>query len=304
MKIYSRAETGLRNPKSRSGWARKVGQVVHWIGSDFTNGNLSASMASVRSIQSQHMDRVQKKPSDPVPLVDIAYNFLIDHLGNIFEGRGWDARSGAHSPYNDTHLAICFLVDKDEDITQAQWDAFVWLSTEAKNRGFNELLAHHETSSTSCPGDKITARINNYRNGVPVSADKLTKEEVIELHVAFHDGPPGPNYDWRHVGGPLSAAIAAFKPGTRGRLTKAQVEKLHKAILGGAPGANYDWRHVDNKLQLLLDDWVDLSIALANRIDSKVAGKDTKLVEAGTGGFDKEQLYVDQIAATKKVFGK
>ncbi len=154
------------------------------------------------------------------------------------------------------------------------------------------------------PGALNVPYIVSKMKGGNVSADKLTKEEVIELHVAFNDGPPGSAYDWRHVGGPLSDAIRDFKPGIRGRLTKPQVEKLHKAILGGAPGAGYDWRHVGGKIQAVIDDWIPSPIALHNRTEGAVAGKDTKLVEAGTGGFDKEKLYTDQIAATKKVFGK
>lgn len=54
--------------------------------------------------------------------------------------------------------------------------------------------------------------------GGDMSRDKLTKEDVIELHMAYTRSPanpkgsyPGKDYDWRHVGGPLTPCLHDFR---------------------------------------------------------------------------------------------
>lgn len=47
--------------------------------------------------------------------------------------------------------------------------------------------------------------------GSSMATDKLTKEEVIEIHRAYFLGDPGPGYGWEHVGQPLDKIIHDFK---------------------------------------------------------------------------------------------
>lgn len=53
-------------------------------------------------------------------------------------------------------------------------------------------------------------RINSYREG-SMSVDKLSREDVIEIHRAYFIGDPGAGYGWEHVGQPLSKIVADFK---------------------------------------------------------------------------------------------
>jgi N-acetylmuramoyl-L-alanine amidase len=42
---------------------------------------------------------------------DIGYNFVVGEDGNIYEGRGWNAK-GAHAPaYNGRSIGICIIGD-------------------------------------------------------------------------------------------------------------------------------------------------------------------------------------------------
>lgn len=44
-----------------------------------------------------------------------------------------------------------------------------------------------------------------------VSVDKLSKEDVIEIHRAYFLGDPGVGYGWEHVGKPLEIIVRDFK---------------------------------------------------------------------------------------------
>lgn len=44
-----------------------------------------------------------------------------------------------------------------------------------------------------------------------MAVDKLSKEDVIEIHRAYFIGDPGAGYGWEHVGQPLSKIVADFK---------------------------------------------------------------------------------------------
>lgn len=66
------------------------------------------------------------------------------------------------------------------------------------------------------------------------------------------------------------------------KLTKEEVLELHRTYFGSSPGAGYDFRHVGGTLGQLIKDWAYSPIELASRVNAKVAGKTTKLVEEGT----------------------
>lgn len=55
-------------------------------------------------------------------------------------------------------------------------------------------------------------RIKSYsEGGAAVSVDKLSREEVIELHNAYFFGNPGPGYGYEDIGTPLSVLINKWK---------------------------------------------------------------------------------------------
>src|SRR5918992_2005798 len=100
--IISRAEWGARAPRSRmtTTWDRRTEFVVHHSDGPTTQ--------TPRSIQGFHMDGRG--------WVDIAYNFLVDRLGRIFEGRGW-LTVGAHAEgHNISGLGVCFIGRDGADV--------------------------------------------------------------------------------------------------------------------------------------------------------------------------------------------
>jgi hypothetical protein len=199
--VISRQACGLKPARSRTPWTgpNPVGVTVHWNGSDLPKGDLEHSKNIVRGIQRTHFAK---------GYADIAYNFLVDHNGYVFEGRGYDVQSGAHSPGNEEHAAICLLVDKDEEPTVTQWESFLWLRDQwVALKGADELKAHNEWGGTSCPGDKITKRINDIRNGVSMGPGEITKDQIDYINILAYGSKPGAGYDYRHVGGTLHAFL-------------------------------------------------------------------------------------------------
>jgi hypothetical protein len=85
-------------------------------------------------------------------------------------------------------------------------------------------------------------------------------------------------------------------------ITKDQIDYINLLAYGSKPGAGYDYRHVGGSLHdFLVGVFGPDPLKNPNTLVAKVnEGKLVPVVES----FDKEKLYTDQIAATKKVFGK
>jgi hypothetical protein len=97
---------------------------------------------------------------------DIAYHFLVDGAGNVFEGRP-EGTLGAHTKNNNTgNLGIAMLgthhPPKDDPVTKAKEDAVGALGRYAVEKyGIdpNSLKGHRDYKSTDCPGDLGYARL-------------------------------------------------------------------------------------------------------------------------------------------------
>lgn len=90
---------------------------------------------------------------------------------------------------------------------------------------------------SSLPGTYESTELWNI-GGQVMSADRLTKEEVIELHVAYYGGPPGKGYDFRHVGGPLQKLIHDFKPSPQTLVNRVNAKQLIKP--SDCPNGTFD----------------------------------------------------------------
>lgn len=213
--------------------------------------------ADARDIQAIHFGRGYS---------DIAYTLLAHPSGVELEARvlGNQATVGAHTKdHNSTAIAICAIGNyENEPVSQMLIDSINRCVQYAKDKGWvtanPKIRSHSEVFSTACCGRNLKAKLNQI--GIPMSADKLTADEVRYIHILAFGGLPGAGYDWRDVGQPLTAT-------------------LHRMI-GRDPLKN------------------DLTLA------KKV--KDGKLIpkEKCPENLDKEKLYNEQLAATKKVFGK
>jgi hypothetical protein len=97
--IISRAGWGSRGPKSRFtnlNKKRVVGIAIHHSG--VKNG--PKGVTAVKAFERHHMDANGWNA--------IAYNWLIDEEGVIYEGRGAGVVSAATRPYNSRTESICY----------------------------------------------------------------------------------------------------------------------------------------------------------------------------------------------------
>ena len=85
---------------------------------------------------------------------DVAYSFLIDIHGTVYEGRGHDVQQAAHNPVNRTYLSVCFIANLEiQPLPQEAKDSFRILRRSLMALGVGEeVRIHSEFSATACPG--------------------------------------------------------------------------------------------------------------------------------------------------------
>lgn len=158
MDIQSRASWGAVEPKSRTPMTSPEGWITHWVGAPNMNPvpTLAQSQALMRGLQSQAMKGLHGDV-----YVDFEYNFAVDPLGRIFEGRGWLVQSGANGTigYNAHAWSVVYLAGPGVPLTAAAKEALLWLTqTGAKRSGAVSYVTAHRAVrgvSSVCPGDEL-----------------------------------------------------------------------------------------------------------------------------------------------------
>lgn len=147
--------------RAKSAWRGKIqGQVWHWPGITFKINSIQDEINLLNSILKSHLNNPKEK------YVDIAYNWAVGRFNVVYELRGGQWQSGAHSPLNGTHEAVLLIYSTDEPLPQAIKDTAVEFRNQRMAAGVgSDLKAHKETSSTSCPGNDATAFTIAVRNG-------------------------------------------------------------------------------------------------------------------------------------------
>jgi uncharacterized protein YgiM (DUF1202 family) len=113
---------------------------------------------------------------------DIAYNYLVDFLGNVYEGRvGGETAVGTHAEgYNRGSCGICLMGRFFEDgITPEMHNAIVWIAAWAArdldpeaSAPFHDIpslptiCGHRDVNNTSCPGEEFYQTIAAVRTEV------------------------------------------------------------------------------------------------------------------------------------------
>lgn len=154
MTFFDRAAWGARPPRSIV-WVRPQDKthtfLHHSTGSTLGNPD---RIQWVQNIQAYHMDTNG--------WADIAYSFLVDDEGNVYEGRGWD-KAGAHTKgFNTVGHGICYLGSgdmSDGPESPAAHTAIRSLFDEADVRAGRPLTrkSHRDVYATACPGDDLDA---------------------------------------------------------------------------------------------------------------------------------------------------
>lgn len=143
--IISRKGWGSRGPKKPFTWLNKnrvKGVALHHSG--VKNGPKGVS--AVKAFEKHHMDSNGWNA--------IAYNWLVDEEGVIYEGRGAGVVSAATRPWNSRTESICYTGDGDKPVPPKALESIRWLTSSVQERYDNKLWVkgHRDLASTSCPG--------------------------------------------------------------------------------------------------------------------------------------------------------
>lgn len=204
MRIITRAEWGARPPKTtpaRCAW--KLNRMcIHHSAGPAPDGSLESSIRTVRAIQAFHQgpDRGWN---------DIGYAYVVDPMGRIFEGRGYQIWA-AHSPGHNDEPSVCMLgtyggIRPSELIRTAIWELMDEL-------GFTVPVGHREWTLTTCPGDagmKYVVKAGRPKAPSPIVVPgKLPYSNTLRLHMQTaaerKAGKPGRTWaGWEAVAGAL-----------------------------------------------------------------------------------------------------
>ena len=156
MAIYSRSDWGARSPRQKVQMKRSDGVYVHH--------SAGPQQQTVKMIQDFHMDIRGWS--------DIAYNWLVNDRGDIFEGRGWGIVGGATKNENSSSHSICYIgntqVDVPSQAAKASIKFMIAIHNEKFGTGF--IRGHQESSSasTACPGTHLQ---NWLKAGLPLNTE-------------------------------------------------------------------------------------------------------------------------------------
>ncbi|MFT4040576.1 MAG: SH3 domain-containing protein, partial [Thermomicrobiales bacterium] len=113
---------------------------------------------------------------------DIAYNYLVDFMGNVYEGRvGGENAVGCHAEgYNHGSAGICLMGRFFEnDITPEMHNAIVWIASWAGRNldpttsaafydipDLPNICGHRDVNNTTCPGEDFYLTIPTVRTEI------------------------------------------------------------------------------------------------------------------------------------------
>jgi hypothetical protein len=211
MKFVSREQWGARPPKYQWSPLRKVkGIVVHHSG---VRGGPHGADA-VRSFERHHMDTRGWNA--------IAYNWLVDSDGTVYEGRGSGVMGGATRGKNSSTESICYIGFGDVFPVDAVEGIRSVIAHLQLKYGYGLFVkGHRDFASTACPGEAVYAW----------------------LQAGAEEAPSNPNaVDWDGIVAFLKAlrADVARKPLSRRRRSRGEAVRAAQRRLkdrGCDPGA-------------------------------------------------------------------
>ncbi|MGC8875205.1 MAG: N-acetylmuramoyl-L-alanine amidase, partial [Chloroflexia bacterium] len=213
-RIIRRVEWGCPDGEQSPGWPAEYAPVTHVIVHHTVTPNDDVDWAArVRAIWYYH--------TYTRGWGDIGYNYLIDPLGNIYEGRagGADVVGGHAREYNRGTMGVaCIGTYARAQPPAALEDSLVaLLSWKAAERGIDPLgegfnghkiypniAGHRDVGQTACPGDALYARLPAIREAVQARLQAQEEGIIVEEQdpgfrrsdAFWHDGCGRQGHSW------------------------------------------------------------------------------------------------------------
>jgi N-acetyl-anhydromuramyl-L-alanine amidase AmpD len=174
--IISRDGWGSRGPKkplSKLNKSRVKGIVLHHSG--VKNG--PKGVAAVRAFEKYHMDSNGWNA--------IAYNWLVDEVGVVYEGRGAGHVSAANRPWNSRTEAICYTGWGADPIPEATKRSIKALVDDIQLRYNGKLWVkgHRDLASTTCPEREL---YHWMQSGMPLDGHVIKSGRDIVIEETEH----------------------------------------------------------------------------------------------------------------------
>jgi peptidoglycan hydrolase-like protein with peptidoglycan-binding domain len=148
---------------------------------------------------------------------DIAYNFLVDRFGTLYEGRGWGIAGGHTNGYNTVSIGVAFLGDGDEVLRHATpaLHTIRALADEADTRLGRRLArhAHRNFGTTHCAGNYLS---DWAVGGMPLVGKPSGPSKAPVTPPTIRSGATGPLVRW--------AQARLIEHGEPARLLKKEIE--------------------------------------------------------------------------------
>jgi len=141
---------------------------LHHSGTRFDSLEAGVTASRLRSIQRHH------QASNG--WADIAYHYVVDRAGRIWEGRAlrWQGAHAGNQELNRGNIGVCVLGDfGSQRLTQDQAESLLHLLEALRTHyriprgGFlthQEIRERNQAGSTVCPGSELTHLLHRFRN--------------------------------------------------------------------------------------------------------------------------------------------
>lgn len=115
----------------------------------------------IESIRQAHIHRKGE------PFGDIGYHYIVDPMGNIWEGRSLSYQGAHVSKLNENNLGIVclgnFEMERPNDAQVRALHAFTAVQMRRFNVPLREVRTHREMAKTACPGRNLQPAVNMAR---------------------------------------------------------------------------------------------------------------------------------------------